>query len=139
MIEKLTIGKLAEKSNVGVETIRFYERRGILKQPKKAGAFRHYPFDYIARVQFVKRAQELGFTLNETKELLKLRIKDQARCSDVLTRAEEKIKEIDQKIHDLKRMKRSLMELANCCEDKTIPLSDCPILECFMTDNKGSK
>jgi MerR family mercuric resistance operon transcriptional regulator len=139
MKEKLTIGKLAEKSNVGVETIRFYERRGILKQPQKTGAFREYPFDFIARVRFVKRAQELGFTLKETKELLDIRIKDQAKCSDVLARAEEKIKEIEEKISDLKAMKKSLLSLTNCCDDKTISLSDCPILECFMIDDKGSK
>lgn len=133
----MTIGKLAEKSNVNVETVRFYERRGILEQPKKLGTFRSYPEDYIAKIQFVKRAQELGFTLRETTELLELRIQDQATCQDVLDRAEEKIKEIESKISDLKRMKNSLVALADCCEDKEISLSDCPVLDCFMADNKG--
>ncbi|MCR9203860.1 MAG: MerR family DNA-binding protein [Halobacteriovoraceae bacterium] len=132
MNEQLTIGKLAKASNVNVETIRFYERKGILKQPKKQGAFRHYPEEYIARVQFIKRAQELGFTLKEAKELLELRIKDQSKCSDVLSLAEDKIHEIDKKIKDLKEMKKSLIKLADCCEDTSIPLSECPILECFM-------
>ena len=139
MSEKMTIGKLAEKSKVNVETIRFYERRGILQQPKKLGTFRVYPVDYVAKIQFVKRAQELGFTLRETTELLELRIQDQAECRDVLDRTEEKIREIGSKINDLKRMKKSLMALTDCCEDKGISLSDCPVLDCFMSDNKGLK
>lgn len=132
MEELLTIGKLADASEVNVETIRFYERKGILKQPRKLGAFRHYPDEYIARIRFIKRSQELGFTLKEAKELLDLRIRDQAKCNDVLIRTEEKINEIDQKIKDLKRMKKSLKGLANCCEDRSIPLSECPVLDSFM-------
>lgn len=133
MNELLTIGKLASAASVNVETIRFYERKGILKQPKKQGAFRYYPEDYITRIRFIKRSQELGFTLNETKELLDLKIKNQSRCGDVLSKTEEKIKEINQKINDLKKMKKSLEGLANCCVDSNQPLSDCPILDCFMT------
>jgi Hg(II)-responsive transcriptional regulator len=132
MKDSLTIGKLADASDVNIETIRFYERKGILKQPKKQGAFRYYPNEYIARIRFIKRSQELGFTLKETKELLDLKIKNQAKCSDVLSKTEEKIIEIDQKISDLKKMKKSLEGLANCCVDTNQPLSDCPILECFM-------
>lgn len=132
MKEALTIGKLAKASDVNVETIRFYERKGILKQPKKLGTFRHYPEDYIAKVQFIKRSQELGFTLKEARELLDLRIKSQAKCSDVLTKTEDKISEINQKIKDLKNMKKSLEGLADCCEDRNLPMSECPILDCFM-------
>ncbi|MGI4993655.1 MerR family DNA-binding protein [Halobacteriovorax sp. GFR7] len=136
MNETLTIGKLAEASGVNLETIRFYERKGILIQPKKSGAFRHYPSEYITRIKFIKRSQELGFTLSETKELLDLRIKNHAKCSDVLSKTETKIKEINEKIKDLKKMKKSLEGLANCCVDDNQPLSDCPILDCFLT-NKG--
>ncbi len=132
MKERLTIGKLAKASSVNVETIRFYERKGILKQPKKHGAFRYYPEDYVVKIQFIKRSQELGFTLKEAKELLDLRIKNQAKCSDVLEKTEDKISEINQKIKDLKNMKKSLEGLANCCEDRSLPISECPILDCFM-------
>lgn len=137
MENQLTIGKLASASSVNVETIRFYERKGILKQPRKAGAFRYYPENYIHRIRFIKRSQELGFTLSETKELLDLRIKNQSKCSDVLKKTESKINEIDQKIKDLKKMKKSLEGLANCCEDPNIPLSECPILDCFMSKGKN--
>lgn len=127
-----TIGKLAGASGVGVETIRFYEKKGILKQPKQKGTFRHYPDEYVARIRFIKKSQELGFTLNEAKELLDLKIKNHATCNDVLSKTEEKIIEVKQKIKDLRKIKKSLEELANCCIDTNQPLSDCPILECFM-------
>lgn len=132
MRTSLTIGKLAKSSSVSVETIRFYERTGILKQPKKDGAFRYYPEEYITRIIFIKRSQELGFTLKETKELLDLKIKNQSKCSDVLSKTEQKIAEINQKITDLKKMKKSLEGLANCCVAGSQPLSDCPILENFI-------
>lgn len=132
MKERLTIGKLAKASGVNVETIRFYERKGILKQPSKQGAFRYYPEEYITRIHFIKRSQELGFTLKETKGLLDLKIKNQSKCGDVLAKTEEKIQEINQKIKDLKNMKKSLEGLANCCEDRSLPISECPILDCFM-------
>jgi len=136
MKESLTIGKLADASDVNVETVRFYERKGILKQPKKQGSFRYYSEDYITRIRFIKRSQELGFTLKETKELLDLKIKNQSKCSDVLSKTEEKIQEINQKISDLKKMKKSLEGLASCCVDTNQPLSDCPILECFITSKE---
>ena len=127
----LTIGKLAKAANVNIETIRFYERKQLIKQPAKNGAFRTYSEDYIKRIVFIKRAQELGFTLKETKGLLDLKIRNKAKCSDVLDKTESKINEIDNKINDLKKMKKSLKKLATCCVDKDQPLSDCPILDCF--------
>ena len=131
MIEKLTIGKLAQASAVGIETIRFYERKELIKQPKKQGAFRYYPPELIDRIKFIKRSQELGFTLKEVKELLELKIKNQSKCSDVLEKTNNKIIEINEKIKDLKKMKKSLDGLAKCCMSDDMPLSDCPILECF--------
>ena len=136
MNEKLTIGKLAEAANVGVETIRFYERKGLIKQPRKSGAFRYYPEELVTRIRFIKRSQELGFTLNESKELLELKIKNQSKCGDVLKKTEEKILEINEKIKDLKRMKESLRGLAKCCASEDMPLSDCPILDCFISNER---
>ena len=133
MNELMTIGKLAGQSGVNVETIRFYERKGILKRPKRIGAFRQYSKDYINQIRFIKRSQELGFTLNEVKELINLQVNKDSRCSDVLSKTEDKIREIDQKIKDLKKMKNSLKELAECCIDDDYLLSDCPIFECFTS------
>lgn len=132
MKSSLTIGKLAEACQVNVETVRFYERKGILKQPKKQGAFRYYPEEYITRIRFIKRSQEFGFTISESKELLDLKIKNHSKCCDVLSRTEVKIAEVTKKIEELKKIKKSLEALANCCEDSSIPLTDCPVLECFM-------
>ena len=131
----LTIGKLAKACDVGVETIRFYERKELIHQPEKSGGFRHYPNSLIARVKFIKRSQQLGFTLNETKELLELAIEKSSQCRDVIEKTEDKISEIEEKISDLQKMKESLLSLANCCEDRSIPLSECPILDCFMEEN----
>lgn len=128
----LTIGKLGAAAGVHVETIRFYERKGLIKQPKKTDGFRKYSSDYIARIRFIKRSQELGFTLKEAKNLLDLRVRDKALCSDVLDKTEGKIHEIDEKIRDLKKMKKSLLRLADCCLERNIPIDDCPILDCFM-------
>ncbi len=138
MKSQLTIGKLADASGVNLETIRFYERKGILDQPKKQGAFRYYPNEYITRIKFIKRSQELGFTLSETKELLDLKIKNHAKCSDVLSKTEAKINEINEKIKDLKKMKKSLEGLATCCVDESQSLSDCPILDSFYTRKERS-
>lgn len=137
MKKTLTIGKLALLSEVNVETIRFYERKGILKQPPKQGAFRVYPEDYVARIQFIKRSQALGFNLNEAKSLLDLKIKNQGTCSDVLVKTQDKIEEINKKIKDLKKMKKTLEKLAFCCVDNNQPLSDCPILECFISHKEN--
>lgn len=135
MAELFTIGKLAASSDVGIETIRFYERKGILRQPKKRGSFRQYPSEYVDRILFVKRSQELGFTLKEAKGLLDLRVKDHAKCGDVMMKAEVKIKEIREKIRDLNRMKDSLVEIVNCCEDRSLSLTECPILDSFVRGN----
>ncbi len=132
MNKLMTIGTLANEAGVNVETIRFYERKGILAQPQKQGGFRYYPSEYVTRIRFIKRSQELGFTLVEVTELLDLKIKDQAKCSDVLSKTKLKIAEIEKKILDLTQMKKSLTGLAGCCEDSDQPLSDCPILDCFM-------
>lgn len=129
--QKLTIGVLAKSAGVGVETVRFYERKGLIQQPEKVGGFRYYSLDLVERIKFIKRSQELGFTLKEAQELLELKLKSKARCEDVLIKTESKIKEIEEKIKDLKNMKKSLIKLAGCCESKDISLSECPILDCF--------
>ena len=129
MKEEMTIGSLAKEADVNIETIRFYERKGILKQPLKRGGFRYYGPEYIKRISFIKRSQELGFSLTECKELLDLSVQSEAKCDDVLVKTESKIKEISQKISDLRKMKKSLEELAGCCEQRSIPLSECPILD----------
>ena len=125
----LTSGELARQGGINLESIRFYEKQGLLpKPPRTASGYRTFPPDAVRRVRFIKRAQELGFSLREIKELLALRVDPDTSCADVRRRAEEKLTDIDQKISDLKRMKQTLAGLAAACPGRGA-ISDCPILE----------
>jgi MerR family transcriptional regulator, copper efflux regulator len=125
----LTIGEVAEQSKVHIETLRYYERRGLVERPpRSASNYRLYPEDAVRRVRFIKRAQELGFTLKDIKELLSLRAAPEAGCAEVRAHAEVKIKDIDAKIGSLTVMKHALAKLVAECAGEG-PLTDCPILE----------
>ena len=125
----LTIGKLAAAAGVGVETIRFYERQGLLPQPpRRRSGYRQYPPEAVARVLFIRRAKNLGFTLREIVELLDLRVAPGTNCATVRTRAKSKLDDIDQKMAELERMRGALQRLVKACRGRG-PRSDCPILE----------
>lgn len=131
----LTIGKLANAAGVGVETIRFYEREGLLpKPPRKRSGYRQYPPDAVARVMFIRRAKELGFTLKEITELLELRVDPDKSCADVRALAKAKIVNVEQKMADLARIKGALEKLAKACRGKG-PTGECPILDAIEKDN----
>jgi MerR family transcriptional regulator, mercuric resistance operon regulatory protein len=133
---EFTIGTLAKQSGVGVETVRFYERKGIIRQPTKNGGFRKYSAEDAKRIRFVRRAQELGFTLREIKELFKLDMSGKATCSDIQNRTEAKLKEVVEKILDLKKMKSSLEKLSKACGNPTLTNGSCRVLDCFEADCK---
>jgi len=125
----MTIGRVAKTTGVGVETIRFYERKGLIPDPpRRASGYRQYSEDTIARIRFIRRAKELGFTLNEIHELLSLRVDPTSTCGDVKHRAKDKVRDIEAKIESLRKMKRALEQLASSCTG-TGPTSECPILE----------
>lgn len=130
-MEKLTIGKLAEMAGVGVETIRFYQRKNLLREPKASGAFRIYSEDDAQRIFFIKRAQDLGFTLSEVKELLELNTKPRVTCAMVKEKTLSKIKEIEEKMADLNRMKGSLEKLACACDASQDNIKQYKVQECF--------
>jgi MerR family mercuric resistance operon transcriptional regulator len=130
-MEKLTISKLAKLAGVGVETIRFYQRKDLLREPKALGAFRIYSQEDAQKIVFIKRAQDLGFTLNEVKELLELNTKSRVTCSSVKSKTEAKIKEIENKIADLNRMKKSLGLLACACDGDQDQIKQYKVQECF--------
>lgn len=124
----LTIGRLAQASGVNVETIRYYERRGILPPPpRRESGYRQYSPDYIAWIRFIKRAQTLGFSLAESAELLALQVESHAVCNDVQQRTQAKIDEIEQKIQTLQRIQQTLMRLRESCASQT-STEMCPIL-----------
>ncbi|WP_041394369.1 Hg(II)-responsive transcriptional regulator [Photobacterium profundum] len=123
----LTIGKLANAAGVNVETIRFYERKGLLVQPQKpTEGFRQYPSEVLQRLRFIKRAQELGFTLDEIINLLTLGDGD---CLEVQSLAKQKLVLVSKKIADLQRLESNLSHLIDQCSS-TSDLS-CPIVDSF--------
>ena len=125
----LTIGQVAGRAGVGVETVRFYEREGLIPEPPRTpSGYRQYAPDAVVRIRFIKRAKELGFTLKEIKELLALRAAPGARCEQVRRVAAEKIEDIDRKIEHLGSMRKALSRVTAECEGRR-PVSECPILE----------
>jgi MerR family copper efflux transcriptional regulator len=129
----LTIGEVAERAKVHIETLRYYERRGLVERPLRSTSnYRLYPEDAVRRVRFIKRAQELGFSLKEIKELLSLRAAPEAECGEIRGHAEAKIKDIDEKVGALMAMKSALSTLVTECSGQG-PLTDCPILESLDT------
>lgn len=127
--ESLTIGTLAERSSVGVETIRFYERQGLLPPPSRTSSgYRAYPPDAVERVQFIRRAKEVGFTLEEIGELLALKVSHGKSCETVRQRALNKVADIDRKVKDLRRMRRALDTLVQRCSGQE-GIDDCTILD----------
>ena len=129
MGRSLTIGRLAKDAGIHLETVRYYERQGLMpKPPRTQSGYRLYSADAIRRLRFIKRAQELGFSLREVRELLALRISRTATAAAVRTRAEAKIIDIEAKIATLESMKKTLRKLLRSCEG-CAPVSECPILE----------
>jgi MerR family mercuric resistance operon transcriptional regulator len=124
----ITIGKVAKQAGIGIETIRFYERTGLLEEPpRNDSGYRQYPPEAVVKLRFIKKAKQLGFSLQEIGELFALRQQQDATCGDVRGQAEEKIRNIEEKIRDLSRMKEALAELACQCSGDG-PVSECPIL-----------
>ena len=116
----MRIGEVAKAAGVGVETIRFYERKGLIAQPLKPvdGGFRSYPARTASVVQFIKQAQDLGFSLQEVADLLSLKADPMTDCGDVLERARVKLNEVEDKLARLERMHQALEDLIAACPGK---------------------
>lgn len=132
MSEHLTIGTLAKQGGVNVETIRYYQRRGLLQEPvKPQGGFRHYPSDTVKRVRFIKRAQALGFTLEEIAGLLML--DERKACVETRGIAALKLALMEEKIADLVKIKDALSRLVRAC-DMSSAGAACPIIHLLADD-----
>jgi MerR family mercuric resistance operon transcriptional regulator len=126
----MKIGELAAQADVSVQTVRYYERRGLLPEPeRRASGYREYDPAILTRLHFIKRGQELGFTLDEIGDLLALRLDPRTPASAVKARAEAKIADIDHKLHDLERIRHALVHLAGHCHGGRGPVGDCPLLD----------
>lgn len=125
----LKIGEVAVRGGVNLQTIRYYEREKLLSEPPRlASGYRVYPEQTVRRVRFIKRAQEIGFTLSGIRELLDIRMNADRDSSDVRNLAKAKINEIEMKIQTLNRMKEVLSRMTERCSGCG-PTSECPILE----------
>lgn len=128
-MEKLTIGQLAKQANVNLETIRYYERQGLIPEPPRSkSGYRMYSLDAVVRTHFIKRAQALGFSLKEISEILSLRVEPGTTCGEVKARVQTKIKDVEKRIVDLEEMRAALLRLSKRCAGAG-PVSQCPILE----------
>ena len=129
-MNSFTVGALADNASVNSETVRYYEKIGLMPKPKrKESRYRVYDESSLARLKFIVRAKQLGFTLKEIKELLELRIESKATCGDIKNLAGHKIEDIKQKIKDLQNIKKVLTKLIQQCVNEELSSEECPILE----------
>ena len=135
MLQSLTIGKLAKKAEISIDSIRFYERRGLIAEPLRTESnYRIYPAETADQLRFIKKAQKLGFSLDEIKDLLALQHDPAASKADVKIKTEEKIKDIREKVLYLTRMLQALEQLSGTCDGHG-PIEECPILEALAADD----
>ncbi len=127
-MKSLTIGMVARRAGVGVETVRFYEREGLLERPaRRESGYRQYGEEVVARLRFIRRAKDLGFTLTEIKELIASSHDPQATRADLRSRAVAKVADIEGRVRDLLRIKGALETLTASCDGHG-SLAGCPIL-----------
>ncbi len=127
----LTIGRLASAAGVNIQTVRYYERRGLMpKAPRTRSGYRQYGDEAVARLRFIRRAQDLGFSLEEIRGLLELRVRgtSSVACEQVEAKTRQKISLVEGKIRELKGIRRGLEQLVSACQTRN-PTGDCPILE----------
>jgi MerR family transcriptional regulator, copper efflux regulator len=128
-VGSLKIGELAKQAGVGVETVRFYEREGLLDEPaRRASGYRQFTPDAVSRLRFIRRAKDLGFSLREIKELIALTGDPGATRAELRRRATDKIVDIEERVRDLRRIQEALRSLTEACDGHG-PLRGCPIFE----------
>lgn len=138
-MKTMTIGHAARQAKVGVETIRFYERKGLIDQPLKPRdtGFRVYPDETVQRIRFIRQAQVIGFSLQEIAELLALKADPSADCADVRERAMLKLDEVNRKIVRLEAIGGALTDLIGACPGQGA-LRTCSIMDALVTDTENT-
>lgn len=135
----MRIGEVAAQAGVNVETLRYYEKRGLLATPhRRASGYREYTPETVVIIRFVKRAQELGFTLDEVDDLLRLRHDQRATCAEVRASATHKMSDIDTRLRQLRAMKHALQLLVDSCVAEGAART-CPILEALNEERTEKK
>ena len=132
----MTRGLLARHAGIGVETVRYYESIGLLDEPRRTQAgYRLYEEGDLSRLRFIRRAKQLGFSLNDIRELIALRLDEGSDCSEVEHRAELRLADINERIRDLQRVQRGLEKLIDFCRANPVK-QDCPILEILESEDR---
>ena len=130
----MNIGEIAALAGVPAATVRYYEKRGLIAEPPRTDSgYRKYGADTAKRLRFIKRAQELGFTLDDIRELLELRVDDPAACSVVETKTRDKLAQVERMVRELTRMQDVLEGLVDSCRSHH-PTAECPILEALAEE-----
>lgn len=133
----LTIGQIAKQVNVSNDTIRLYERQGLIEEPSRAtNGYRQFPENTIHRLEFILRAKEMGFTLKEISELLSISQSSKKNCRIIKQQIDSKLEIVKNKISELKKLERALTKLVQSCEKQTLT-GTCPILS--VLEKKGTK
>ena len=141
---RITIGKVAKQAGVNIQTIRFYERKGLVLASGRKGSdmvhagYRIYNEDAVRKIRFIKNAQDLGFTLKEIASLLRLRVSQRAKCGDVKKKAEVKLQDVRKKITGLKGLEKALLDLIRTCRSQATTDS-CPILKSLEVKKRRNK
>lgn len=134
----ISIGKLAKATQVTIDSIRFYERRGLIAEPNRSESnYRRYPLETTEKLRFIKKAQRLGFSLDEIKDLLDLHLDPKTSKADVKSKTEAKISEIKGKIQDLTKILNALEQLNKLCDGHG-PIDKCPILKALTDDDSNN-
>lgn len=134
-MEFYKIGEIAKRANVNIETIRFYERKGLISPTKRLeSGYRIFSEEVLKRIKFIKHAKNLGFTLNEILELLHLQVTDSSTCDIVNRKAKEKIIQIQNKISLLTKMQDILIDFSSSCDKKQLT-DECPILNMINSED----
>ena len=132
----MTRGEVAGRAGVNRSTVRYYEDRELIPAPPRTSAgYRQYTEEYVQRIRFVKRAQEIGFTLAETKELLETRADPDAGAEEVREQTQAKIEEVEGKIRDLRRIREALSRLLTSCDERRPAAGDCPIIGALRSED----
>ena len=136
MLTSYSIGELARHTNCKVETVHYYEKRGLMPEPPRSdGGHRIYAFIHVKRLNFIRRSRELGFSLQQIEELLKFIDEPDHYCGEVKAMTMLKAREIQQKIDDLQKLKRALNKMVNKCKGSRYSIDNCPIVDALYDNN----
>jgi len=130
----MKIGEVAKSAGIGIDAVRFYERRGLIQEPvRSASGYRDYPRDVVTSLRFIARAKDLGFSLKEISELLEVERREAASAAEVKAIADKKLADIEQRIRALQRMRRALRKALDGCPGPG-PIGDCSILRSLVRE-----